>query len=667
MKRVYAVITVLIITVILGSSLKVAGQRLNLPVNLVGVDLKEVQKQYLRGIDKGIDSLLIPYAEALYYDGQIRKSFESYQRADSLKLSFTRTHKRNFAHAARRLGQSSPYDQNTGYFSDKWQPRAEVRKTGSNSPEEDFAPFVWRDKLFVTSSRQDVNRRSQERYMFTNMPFLKVYAFNHQYNSSAGIDFLPATINTTLHNGPIAISLDTSLLVITRNYETPDINNLQNLYLDYYVRDEDGWSKAMPFPENDKTYSIQHPYYYDSTKTLYFSSDKPGGYGGFDLYKAVWDGEEWGASENLGSNINSPYDEVFPSFTPEGHLVYGSNHLETTGGLDLVLYKDNARHLFPEPFNTVYDDLTITFLTDTSGYFASNRNQLPFNDDIYFFSINPSPFLVRVVDSESNALISEVNVSYRADEPAIEGQLLTSAQGEGLLYTGTEGPFAVDLSLTKEGYYPKEITSDNFISEDNRWVLTIELDPVPIEVTISQIIPDGYFIVYFDNDQPDPNSWSPVTDLSYDETFRAYKQRWPEYFEQGVSSRQELEDFFDEVGKGMYYLDLLIKFLEKEFEQGREYAIDFTSHASPLSTDEYNLILSRRRFVSVENFFKKWESGTLQVYINQHLLNYDNSPYGSSLATSDVPGDRGNPASIYSVKAAKERRVTVSWRRINPD
>jgi hypothetical protein len=80
-------------------------------------------------------------------------------------------------------------------------------------------------------------------------------------------------------------------------------------------------------------------------------------------------------------------------------------------------------------------------------------------------------------------------------------------------------------------------------------------------------------------------------------------------------------------------------FLEKEFKLGREYAIDFTSHASPLSTDEYNLILSRRRFVSVENFLKRWEGGTLNVYINLHLLNYENSPYGSSLATPNVPGE----------------------------
>jgi hypothetical protein len=147
------------------------------------------------------------------------------------------------------LGQSTPYDKNTGYFSTGWQPRAEVRKTGSNSPEEDFAPFVWNNMLFVTSSRQDINRRTQDRYMFTNLPFLKVYAFDLQYRSTVGTDFLPANINTNLHNGPIAISLDTSLLIITRNFETPDRTNIQNLYLDYYVRDEDGWSKAMPFPK----------------------------------------------------------------------------------------------------------------------------------------------------------------------------------------------------------------------------------------------------------------------------------------------------------------------------------------------------------------------------------------------------------------------------------
>lgn len=667
MKRVYTIITVLAVLVVSGFGFEASGQRHSLPHNLVGEDLQEVQKQYLKEINKGVDSLLIPYAEALYYDGQTALSYEMYQRADSLDLPFTNLQKRNFSHASRRLGKSSPYDQNTGYFSHEWQARAEVRKTGSNSPQEDFAPYIWRDKLFVTSSRIETNRRSQETYLFTKLPFVKVHAFDTLYKTTVNIDFLPESINSGFHNGPMAISQDTSLVVITRNYESPNENRLQNLYLEYYVKEEGVWSEAMPFPENEKTHSLQHPFYVDTTKTLYFSSDKPGGYGGFDLYKTVWDGEDWGASENLGPEINSPYDEVFPSFEPDGHLVYGSNHIETTGGLDLVLFKDNTRYLFPEPFNTVYDDLTISYLTDSSGYFSSNRNQLPFNDDIYAFSTTPLPFLVRVVDSESNALISGVHVDFTADEPALEGRLITSANGEGLFHEGYEGPFEIDLKLTKEGYHPKEISSDNFISEDNRWVLTVKLDPIPIEVTIDQLIPESYFVVYFDNDEPDPDSWSPETEQSYDETYIAYKERWPEYFDQGISSREDLEAFFSEVEKGMYYLELMIEFLEKEFEQGREYVIEFTSHASPLARDEYNMILSRRRFSAVENYLRKWEGGTLVLYINQHLLNYDNSAYGSSMASPDVPSDRQNPASIYSVEAAKERRVTVAWRRINAE
>jgi hypothetical protein len=662
MKRIIPIFALFFFTCLF-CNMESAAQRAILPGNLVGVDLKKAQQNYLKEIENGVDSMVVPYADALYHDGQITGAFMMYMRADSLGLPLSIVQQRNFEYAARRLNRKSPYGESTGYFSTAWQPQTSIQKFCVNSPQEDFAPYAWNELIFLTSSRHNESRRKQDTYRFTQLPFLSIHAFDKDCNAIY-TDFLPENLNTSLHDGPLAIALDTSLVIITRNYIKPNQDVLQNLYLDFYTKNENGWNNETPFPYNDPSYSVQHPYYDDLTNTLYFSSDMPGGQGGFDLYKSSWDGESWSKPENLGPDINSPYDEVFPALSPEGHLFYGSNHIETTGGLDLVIFKDNQRHLLPKPFNTVYDDLTMTFINETSGYFASNRNQSVFNDDIYFFTITPTPFIVRVLDQATRMPLQGVRVGFQADTPPVSGQLITSAVGEGPVYTGYETAFPVSFTLAKEGYKTLETKTDAFVFEQNRWIITLEMEALPKELTIEDVIPEGYFVVYFDNDQPDPNSWSPTTEISYDQAYDDFKLRWPEFYENSISTTEQLDDFFEDAEKGMYQLEYLAGFLKEEFAQGRQYVIEFTSHASPLATNQYNLILSRRRFVAVENFLKSWDEGTLMSFINQHLLDYANNPFGSAMANPNVSGDPRDPArSIYSVEASRERRVTISWKR----
>ncbi len=663
MKKIVTISATMLVTALLLLPVFVQGQRQILPSSLVGVDLKKVQQELQKGVDKGIDSLLLPYADALFHSGQITGAFMTYMRADSLDFELSPVQQRNLVHAARRLGRTSPYHQETGYFSSDWQPVARVEKHCVNTPQEDFAPYVWNDILFVTSSRHVLNRRQQETYRFTQLPFLSVFAFDQECNTIYP-EFLPEELNTSLHDGPLAIAKDTSLLIITRNFKKPNEDQLQNLYLDFYTRNEGVWSEAIMFPYSDPDYSIQHPYFDDKTNTLYFSSDMPGGFGGFDLYTSSWDGESWGEPENMGPEINSAFDEVFPTLSPSNDLYFSSNHLESKGGLDLVVFKNGRRQLLPPPFNTLYDDLSITFIDETSGYFASNRNQSLFDDDIYFFTMTPRPFLVRVLDSETTLPLQGVRVGFTADTPPLDDNLITNVSGEGQLHAGHETAFPVQIMLSKEGYIPVDTLTDHFILENNRWVLTLTMQEMPKELTIEEVIPEGFFVVYFDNDHPDPDSWQTTTDLRYDETYQAFKERWPVFFQRSASSRQELEAFFEEAETGMYQLEFLAGFLTTEFAQGRQYIIEFTSHASPLATNEYNLNLSKRRFVSVENFLKTWDEGTLMSFINQHLLDYDNNPFGAALAPPTVSGDPRDPArSIYSVEASRERRVTISWRR----
>ncbi len=622
--------------------------------NIIGMDIEQVERMYRRALNRGDSSFTIHYAEALFIRSEFEKAVELYERADALGQIETIYQKRDYQHAAVRIGAQSPYAQNTGYFSDKWDVTATVSPFCSNTPQEDFAPFFWRDILFITSSREP----SEEEYIFTRNPFLNIYAFLHDCISSKLPDFLPNDINTRRHDGPIAISQDGKLIIITRNHPQRSAEGIFNLYLDYYVKEGNRWSNSRKFPLYDIEFSVQHPFYSDKDSTLYFSSNVDGGHGGFDLYKSKWNGQRWSEPENLGSEINSPYDEVFPAISPYGDLIYASNHIETSGGLDLVLFRDSIRYLFPEPFNTRHDDFSITFKSELSGYLASNRDVQGFTDDIYLFDIigpfwPQYDFYVEVLDKETLEPIENVKVVFSSE--IARDTLYTSKNGMGFLHTGTRELYDYQFHLTKDDYEPKKTMSNLFIDREGDFVLTLLLE---------QVYPEGQFVVYFDNDRPNPRSREPITDLTYRQTFNTYMLRINDYYNNSINTREEIDAFFEEVQQGMDELTQLAQFLKEEFQKGRHYTITFTSHASPLATSEYNLILSKRRFVSVENYLKTWSGGQLRQFVEQGNLSYENSPFGASLARPDVSDDRRDPArSVYSIDAARERRVTVSWRR----
>ncbi len=656
MKTILYIFSTLLL-ILSGMSPGLNAQYMTATDNIAGLNINEVKRNYERAIQRGDSSYTIHYAEALFIMSEFEAAYDMYKQADRLDLIATKYQKRDYVHTARRVGKETPYTIKTDYFNRHWEPEVEVSTFCSNSPLEDFAPFYWKDLLFITSSRNISDRT----YAFTQNPFLNIHTFIHDCISTDLPDALPEGINTKNHDGPIAISTDGTLLIITRNHTRKSSDGIYNLYMDYYVRTNNKWSDAKTFPLVDKEFSVQHPFYDDQDSTLYFSSNVDGGHGGFDIYKATWDGSRWSEPANLGPEVNSPYDEVFPSMSPRGDLIYASNHIETTGGLDLVLFRDSIRYLFPEPFNTVHDDFSITFKNESSGYFASNRDIQGFTDDIYVFSMGPFwpqfDFYVEVLDEETHEPIQNVKVAF--DSEIARDTLYTSEKGMGFLHTGTRELFDYTFSLAKDGYKPKDTVSNFFVERDGDFVLTLLL---------KQVYPEGQFIVYFDNDRPDPRSIEPVTSLTYQQTFNDFLSRKNDYYNNSINTREEIDAFFEDVKQGMDSLNQLAQLLKDELAKDRHYIISFTSHASPLAPSEYNLILSKRRFVSVENYLQTWSGGELRQFIDDGNLQYINNPFGETQARAGVSSDRRDPArSIYSVEAARERKVTVTWRRINPE
>ncbi|MBR1922207.1 MAG: OmpA family protein [Paludibacteraceae bacterium] len=152
----------------------------------------------------------------------------------------------------------------------------------------------------------------------------------------------------------------------------------------------------------DSSISVAHPAINATGDTLYFVSDAPGGYGGKDIYRADGSGTEWGNVQNLGPQINTSDDELFPTIRRNGTLYFASEGHPGYGGLDIfkaipegrdTTYLQNTDktpvyQLFNMgvPFNSREDDFGITFEgTSENGFFSSNRDQKSKNDRIYRF------------------------------------------------------------------------------------------------------------------------------------------------------------------------------------------------------------------------------------------------------------------------------------------
>lgn len=187
-------------------------------------------------------------------------------------------------------------------------------------------------------------------------------------------------ISSLYYDGPIAPNLEGTSIFFSNN--SSELNGTM-MGVFYLVMTENGWSEPMPFTLNSDQYSVMHPFFDAVTKRFYFSSDMPGGLGGFDIYSMNFDGKSFTDLKNERA-INSDANEHFPCVN--GNVMYvTSNRVGGIGGMDIYAYSANSLTLLSAPINSVYDDLDMHFIDDVSGFFSSNRNDAGATDDSFFF------------------------------------------------------------------------------------------------------------------------------------------------------------------------------------------------------------------------------------------------------------------------------------------
>ena len=152
-------------------------------------------------------------------------------------------------------------------------------------------------------------------------------------------------------------------------------------------RSDASWSKATELTITHDTLSAYaHPAVSPDGEWLYFASNMPGGMGGYDIWRFRLTDKGLSGVENLGAPINTPGDELFPTFRPNGDLYFSSNGHEGMGGLDIYFVEDGKVQHPGYPLNSQGDDFGMTFEgLLNQGFFSSNRGDGKGWDHIYSF------------------------------------------------------------------------------------------------------------------------------------------------------------------------------------------------------------------------------------------------------------------------------------------
>lgn len=390
----------------------------------------------------------------------------------------------------------------SGFFGWSQQEKYDIKLANFNSEFSDFSAIIFEGDIIYVSDKNSKTVKNKKdpasKRNFCNL-------FSDSKNPK--IISLLDKINTIYHEGPISVSADGNMVFFTRNsffqkekrYTDDRVMPLQI----FYIKFENGkWSNEFDFPVNSTLYSTGHPSLSVDGKYLYFTSDMPGGFGGTDIYRILLGNGVWGLPENLGENVNSSENEMFPYISKDNILYFSSNSMDGFGGLDVwySILNNNTFSLkanMGSPINSVYDDFALTefYRYDKvfAGYFCSNRPKGSGLDDIYEWRYTVKPFEIQgIVTNTKGETIPDSKLFFTLSD-SIQIETKTDSNGKYsvpairnslyLIETKNEQYFSNNYNLKTEADENIEIQNYNIQLEEfpKFKIKPIETDGTPIE------------------------------------------------------------------------------------------------------------------------------------------------------------------------------------------
>lgn len=429
----------------------------------------EAEKHYERlfseyGSEAPASEYYYRYAQTLQHTGKEAESKSYYDQFVSKAGSNTQIAqiRKNEAELKKQiLANSGRYD--------------EVNNLAINTQFADYGSYVYNGQLYFTSAR-DTGSFSKREHTWTGDAFTSLYSVAATATKDDKVTLLKGKVKSPLNESTAVITKDGSTMYFTRNNyinntRKYDANKNTNLKI-YRAENVNGrWENITELSFNMDGYNTAHPTLSKDETTMYFSSDRPGGFGASDLWQvAIHPSGAFGGPVNMGSAINTEARETFPFVTPTGELYFSSDGRIGLGGLDVYAAKLDRNSVPGEinnvgtPVNSNADDFAYYIDADSrQGFFSSNRDGGKGNDDIYSFTeIRPlqlectQKLLLKVIDSKTRSIIPDAAVTLY-DRLYNELETSNRYQNDGYIFNnGFKCGEGYRLKIEKTDYTTKE-------------------------------------------------------------------------------------------------------------------------------------------------------------------------------------------------------------------
>jgi outer membrane protein OmpA-like peptidoglycan-associated protein len=477
-----------------------------------------------------------------------------------------------------------------------------------NTKASEYAPFETDSTLYFSTLRYPEKRDPS---FGEPVVFGKIYKTTRKREKWLKIKPLDTLINANrFNNGNLSYGPGEKMMVMSRCVALNATDYQCELYGSRLVsnRWEIPWRFTEPVNEPGSSSTQPHLAMVDTSLVLFFSSNRPGGEGGMDIWYAVADKEgNFGKPVNAGKKVNSPEDELTPWFVSgEKKLYFSSSHHKGLGGLDIfrsdfslsaISAPENAGY----PINSGHNDL----------YYSVNENY----KRAYLASNRPGAF-----SDNKNNCCNDI-YAFRFDTAAVKSEV------------------AVDSTLLQREQMKLLVPLTLYFHND-------EPDPK----TTATVTTKSY-----------DETFSNYIKLG-DEYLLQYSSGLKKQ-EKQLAENHIFNFFTDSVEMGMEGLERFTTLLQEVLGKGETVRITMKGYCSPLASTSYNINLAKRRISSLKNYFMTTRSGALAKYINAPegapRIILEEVEVGELPASkvSDSFKDKRN--SVYSPFAASERKIQI--------
>ena len=410
-------------------------------------------------------------AEAYRLTNRLLESIKAYEKAFSIDSDLKKDFQLQYAHTLKKVGMYekafSNYEElaaggmeEVAYYSQSVdfaksilseKDKYDILSFDGNSPSSDFGIGFFKDNLIFSSFRDDMPREiDKKNASYISITGNQLYTVNAaNIIDKSAISHLRPDFKEIYALGPLSYSKDGSMVAYMKNgfidgviQPLPDEGN----YSIYFALSDAGgdFSSSKPFPYNQVEYSYAYPSLSFNGSALYFSSNKPGGYGGFDLYVSYFKDGQWTVPENLGENINTSGNEITPYFEDE-QLYYSSDYLMGLGGYDIFSSRVEggrwaAAENLGKGINSPSDDYYFVPSPNEEGYyFTSNRLGGRGKDDIYIaYPLGENEEILALQDAANIPPAMSMPVQPASDLPAEDMAVESSTSPQARLVSTGE-------------------------------------------------------------------------------------------------------------------------------------------------------------------------------------------------------------------------------------